>query len=140
MMYSLISAAINSDILFNKNYQPINRKALYAYRFLLISAGLYFLFDLLWGFLDPLESKIYVVIDTTLYFMSMGLFLFAWFTFISRYLNSNKIMKILLVVFSLIFFLGGFVLSIVNFFYPVLFSYSEETYAGNETYISSLKL
>lgn len=137
-MYSLISiialvvtAVIDSNLLLNPHYVPRDKKLFRGYRFLFYSAWLYFLFDLLWGFLDTVEPRIYVEIDTALYFMAMGLFLFAWFNFIARYLQAKKYSRIGLITLSSIFFAGGVILSIINFFTPVLFSYEGNAYAGN---------
>lgn len=138
MMYSLvsivalfISLSINSDFLFGRNYQLKDRRAFIAYRFLVVAAALYFVFDLLWGFLDAYAPDVFVHIDTSLYFLSMALFLFAWYYFVSCYLPAKKAMRISLMVLGSVFFAGGVALVIANFFTPVLFSYNGAYSAGD---------
>ena len=118
----------NFDVLFNRNYQVSNVKALKAYRFLLISLSLFYVCDLLWGFLDPLENKIPVYVDTSIFFVFMSLTLFAFTNFVIKFVSGGKIFSNILFYFGLLFLLMGVVVVIVNPFHPILFSYESQSY------------
>lgn len=97
MQYSLVSICglfvtlvINFDVLFRPHYKPSERKVVHAYRFFLFAAIAFFFFDALWGFLDGLEDKTYVTIDTAFYFFAECTFLLAWSIFVSAYLSLRK--------------------------------------------------
>ncbi len=137
-MYSLVSVlslvillVLNFDVLFNKDFRANNTRALKAYRFFLISLSLFYVCDLLWGYLDPLENKIYVTIDTAVFFILMSLTLFAFTNFVVKFVSGGKIFTNILFYFGLAFFVMGTIVVIVNFFHPILFTYESSTYAVN---------
>ena len=136
MQYSLVSICglfitlvINFDVLFRPHYKPSERKVVHAYRFLLFAAIAFFFFDALWGFLDGLEDKTYVTIDTSFYFLAECTFLFAWSIFVSAYLSLRKWSRRLLVSLGGILFAAGVTIVIINFFQPILFSYEKPVYS-----------
>ena len=119
---------INFDVLFNRHYVAYNKKALGSYRLFLITIGIYYLSDILWGILDPLPDKIYAFIDTSVYFVSMALLLWAWTHFIVNFISGLKISKYFLRILGFSYLVVGVVLVITNFFHPVLFSYDSSVY------------
>ena len=128
MVALFVTIVINFDILFGKNYRGEGRKAFIPYRILIWSAAAFFLFDLLWGLLDPIEPKIFATIDTALYFASMSFFLFAWANFVAHQLTNRKWIRLIITLIGVAFCLTGIVLVIVNFFVPTLFSYDTDAY------------
>ncbi len=135
MYYSLISIValiviliINFDVLFDKNYKANNKQALLAYRVFLFSLAMYLITDLLWGILDPLENKTYVLIDTAIYFINMGVVLWSWTFFNIKFVKGTRASQIVIRTLGYLFLTGAFVLVIINFFEPVLFSYRTNVY------------
>ena len=131
---------INFDILFRRNEQLESHQAMKAYRLVVISFLLYLLSDLLWGYLDPLENKIPVIIDTSFYFLFMASSILAWNRYVARFLSAKGIGKFVLDIAGYAFALAGVVLVIINFFSPVLFSYGDQSYVeeiGRNVYLLS---
>ena len=135
MYYSLVSISalfitivISFDAIFGHYYRPSQHKVSIAYRFLLVSAVMFFVFDLLWGLLDGLEDKTFAKIDTAFYFFSMSTFLFAWSYFVSTYLALRKWSRRLLISLGALLFTAGTTIVIINFFIPILFSYEQPVY------------
>lgn len=121
----------NFDILFNKRYFASNSKALKSYRYFLLATFLFYVFDLLWGYLDPLDNKIPVIIVTHLYFIAMATLLIAWSNFVVNFVNGLNKFKIVLHVLGIVFALFGISLVVANIFTPVLFSYETNAYVPN---------
>ena len=137
MAYSLVSIialivvlVINYDILFSKHYKARNINAFKAYRFLILFVCVYFVADILWGFLDPLENKLPVTIVTNLYFVAMCFVVFGWLRFVAKYLDDKNIFSKILLVLAYVFFFAGLVLVGINFFIPIMFSYETEVYTA----------
>ena len=118
----------NFDILFNKRYFATNTKALKSYRYFLAATFIFYIFDILWGYLDPLDNKMPAIVDTHLYFIAMALLLFAWTNFVINFVNGLHNFKIILRVIGIVFALFGLSLAIANIFTPVLFSYDTAAY------------
>lgn len=135
MFYSLVGIVsfiilivVNYDIFFDRNYRASNRKAFLSYRFFAATIGFFYLTDILWGYLDPLENKIYVTIDTAFYFINMSILLLAWTYFVANFVSHAKGVNITLRIIGVILALTGVTLVIVNFFTPVLFTYNAAEY------------
>ena len=126
----IVTLIVHSNLLFDRSYKPRNLKALRAVRFLIVAAVFFYITDILWGYLDQAQHRIFVEIDTSLYFVSMGVFLFAWFNFIAKYVKASKGASIFLLTISTLFLIGGITLAIINPFYPTLFSYSTDVFVG----------
>ena len=56
LLLDLTKLIINFDILFNKRYFATNTKALKSYRYFLAATFIFYIFDILWGYLDPLDK------------------------------------------------------------------------------------
>ena len=118
----------NFDILFNRRYMATNVKALKAYRYFLAATFVFYVIDLLWGYLDPLPNKIGATIDTNLYFLAMAGLLFGWSNFVVNFVHGLDKFKIVIRVGGVLFALFGAALVIANLFTPVLFSYDAAVY------------
>ena len=125
----IVLSVINFDLLFNKEYRARNSKALNAYRFFLLFTLIYCITDILWGALDPLPNKLFVTIDTALYFIAMALLIWAWTNFITKFIADLKISKIIIRIAGFVFLISGIAVVIINFFTPILFTYQENVYA-----------
>ena len=147
MYYSLIPLAtflviltINYDVLFVRSYPYTNKKAFFSYKVLIISALLFLLFDFAWGFLDQLDNKIFVIIDTALYFELMAVVVTAWFRFVAAYSEEKNVYYKIVIFIGYAFFVTGTGLVISNFFYPALFSFDQTGYItqlGRNIYLIS---
>lgn len=146
LYYSLVSVvalfvllACNADIVFNKRYQPENPKTLRAYRLFILALAGYYISDLLWGYLEVLDNKIPVTIDTAFYFVFMSLVVCAWENFVTYFIEKqSKISKIILRIIGLLLALYGISLVIANIFTSVLFSYETGVYTVNEAHLAYL--
>ncbi len=137
MFYSLVPIVsfivvfiLNIDF-FSSRYLYSNKKALIAYRALLISAFAYLFSDLMWGILNNVKPTILVEIDTAFYFVTMSVLVFSWMRFVVIYLETGKVVKNVMLTAGYLILSAGVVLVIVNFFKPVLFSYETESYDAN---------
>ena len=129
----IVLVITNYELFFDKNFQVYNQKALRTYRFFAIAVGLFYIVDLLWGFLDPLENKIYVTIDTNFYFVFLAFVLFAWTQFVMCFIDKVKAFTIVVRVLGVLFLAGGLILITINFFEPILFSYKADQYVPSVT-------
>lgn len=138
MLYSLVSIiaigvvfVLDYDVILKRNYQYKNKEAFFAYRFLLVALIVYFIADALWGILDVLDQKIFVEIDTAIYFVSMSVVLLSWFRFVPKYLEEKSVFSKIMISVGFLFFAAGLTLVVINFFYPILFSYATNQYDEN---------
>ena len=135
MLYSLVGILsalviliINHDVLFHRNYPYHNRSAFITYRILIWSVLTFLLVDICWGFLDILDNKIYVSIDTNIFFFIMMFTVLIWSRFIIFYLQETYTVKNVLTVVGYLFLFTGIAFVITNFFYPILFTYKDGQY------------
>ena len=137
----LIIIIVNWEIILKKDYPMKNAKALWAFRFFLVTIVLFLISDILWGFLETLENKVPVTVDTSLYFVFMSALLFGWTTFVRHYLDSKfKFFNFLVFFSGLVFAIYGITMVIINIFHPVLFSYNTDVYTeqvGRHIYLIS---
>ena len=138
MLYSLVSIValivlfiLDYDVLFDKNYHYKNKEAYKAYRFLLISLIVYFISDICWGLLNNVDPKIFVEIDTAVYFVAMSVVLLGWFRFVAKYLEEENIFSKIMIAIGYLFMVAGTALVIINFFIPILFTYEQQVYDNN---------
>ena len=143
MLYSLVGIVallvgliINGDVLFVRNVQ-LNMKAMPRYRLFLFAAGVVILSDILWG-IFYFEANIPAVCDvvTAFFFFSMVATVFGWVRFAVSYLDEkNAVAKILSVV-AYVILVVGWATIIVNFFHPILFTFSSEE--AGQTYVPKI--
>ena len=132
MYYSLvaicalfISLIINKDILFSKTKLT---KAYRVYRMFLIFIMTFFFIDALWGFFDEYHLMTLLAIDTVIFFISMNLSVILWGVFVAIYINKNKKMNVILFFGGLTIFIYLIVMSIINLFIPVIFTFDGYTF------------
>ena len=121
----IIHIVINIDIFRRK--PTVNLPALRAYRVFVISVGLYFVVDFLWGIFEEHKLATALYIDTTIYFIVMGFTILAWTRYVVKYLEGRKWFENTMLVIGNLFFLAEIVLLIVNIFTPILFTVDPET-------------
>ena len=136
MLYSLmgivsllVTVILNLDLFLRpKNYSTF--PGLRSYRLFLIAICVYFITDLLWGFLSDLGITFWIAFDTSIYFVTMGASVFALTLFITRYLPENKTFGRSISILGGIVFLSSLTLIIVNLFQPIFFRFDEEITLG----------
>ncbi len=118
-----IHILISIDMFIKKDNIP----AIKYYRWFLISVGVFYLTDFLWGIFDDNKLAFALYVDTFIYFVMMGLTIFAWTSFVVRYLETNRVFSIIFRVVGILFFAAELILLIINIFTPVLFRVNMET-------------
>ncbi len=131
MYYSLIGflalcilIIANHDILLkriDRNSPAVQR---IYYRFLLCIIA-YYVTDILWGILDAhsLISALYA--DTVIYFLAMAAGILFWTQYVLAYLKEENRFGIILRYAGMVFCVAMFLLTIINFFTPVMFWFDE---------------
>jgi len=113
---------INSEIL-RKRSRDLPSMASVRYRQFLLCVTVYYITDILWGFLDEARIAPLVYADTVLYFLSMALSILLWLLYVVAFIDMNGA-KSRALTFAGYGIFGFMVLCIiVNFFSPVIFSY-----------------
>ena len=132
MLYSLmgivsllVTVILNLDLFLRpKNYSTF--PGLRSYRLFLIAICVYFLTDLLWGFLSDLGITFWISFDTSIYFVTMGASVFALTLFITRYLPENKTFGRSISILGAAVFIASVTLIIINLFQPIFFRFDED--------------
>lgn len=89
---------INYDFVLRKESRSNGIQNRYFFRYL-NSLFVFYIADIMWGFLYELKSVIPVYIDTTMFFLFMGLSVFEWTRFVIYYLdNDSYVHKVLNIV------------------------------------------
>ena len=89
MLAIILHLIINVDHVFNRpNVRRV--KVASAYRYFLLSVLLYYFSDAFWGVLLDLDIIPLVYADTVLYFLSMGLTVLLWVSYIAQTLELDK--------------------------------------------------
>ncbi len=136
-MIGLLAAMImfieNQDILFDRK-GAFNLPAWKVYRKFLIAVSVYYVVDVLWGFLEDAKLAGPLFADTSVYFLSMAAGIFFWTQFVVTYLEEKSVFGNFLVYAGRMIAAIVGILSIVNIFVPVLFKVdSKGTYYPLET-------
>ena len=121
----IIHTIINADVLFRKSVGA-NSKVLGRYRWFLYGVMLYYITDSVWGILVDVRILPLVYLDTFLYFLSVGLSLFLWIRFIVIFLKHKDFWSSFLFYLSCALFAVEIIVLIVNFFIPIMFSFTED--------------
>ena len=102
----------------------MQKKTSVLYRKFLGGVLLYYLTDILWGFLSKLKFTRALFFDTEVYFLTMAFAVFLWTRFVIAYLHErNKFAKFLKYS-GLLFLLLEAIVRVINFFYPVRLYFS----------------
>ncbi len=119
----IISVIVNVDILFlRKEKTPYVIK---IYILFLISLFVYFISDALWGILYDYKLVTALIIDTSIYFLSMAATVLLWMRYISLYLKQKKSTAIAFAVVGWMVFVFAVAIIIINLFHPILFEFTE---------------
>lgn len=132
---------INYDIMLKKQEDFKNIvPAVKEYRWFLYSVLLFFIADLLWGYLETLKLVTLLYIDTMLFFTEMAFAVFLWTRFVIAYLNDQSSFAKVFRYTGLFFLLAQWCVVLINLFTPVLFLIDEnkEYIAKNLRYASML--
>ena len=121
----LVHIIINLNVLRNTHYQH-ELPAKKAYRGVILSITLFYVFDALWGVLYEAHLHVPVFVDTVFYFIAMAASIFMWTRFIVFYLKERT--RFLTFVSAAGWVMLGliFVLLVLNFFQPVMFWFDGE--------------
>lgn len=96
------------------------------YRSFLFGVFIYYVSDVLWGFLYDSKIVSLVYADTVVYFAAMGLSLFLWMRFIDAYTNSKSTWSRILTYSGWMIFCFQIVMLIVNMFTSYMFYFDKE--------------
>ena len=128
MYYSVIGilAAIillieNYDILFTRN-EAFNKPSWKAYRLFLAAVFVYYVTDIIWGIFESLKLPVLLFADTVIYFGAMAAGILLWTEYTVRYLNEKNLFCNILVFAGRSIAAATTLLSVINIFYPVLFT------------------
>lgn len=136
MWYSLIAilaaivhVIINHDVL-RLHVSDDEMVASKAYRRFCIAILAYYITDIAWGILEEQHLYFCLYIDTSIYFIAMALTVFLWTRYVIAYLENKNSFGSFLFYAGYIFFIFALVALAINFFYPIIFTLTE-----NGTYI-----
>ena len=122
----LIGVLMNIDLVFERKK---NNTFGITYLLLLLFVFLFYIFDLLWGFLDGLENKTPAYIVTALYFFAMSYTVFAWMLYVANCFKERKVFNHIFAAVGSAFLVSGILIIVINFFQPILFDYGSGSYA-----------
>ena len=129
MTYSIIGILASVILLINN--QDILRKSRAqtqvqrAYREFLMGVMAYYITDLLWGILDEHHLTAILYADTVVHFAAMATAVMLWTKYVIEYLKGETRFEKMLLLVGRLFLLFELIVILINFFYPVLFSFDE---------------
>ena len=117
----LILLIENRDVLLNAR-GAFERPAWKVYRIFLFTVLVYYVTDILWGFLESQKLAALLFADTTVYFVAMAVGVLLWAQYIVAYLEENDAFGRFIVVAGRV--VAGLIalLTVINLFRPVLFT------------------
>lgn len=125
MLAIILHLIINIDHVFSRpNVRRVKVAA--AYRYFLLSVLLYYFSDALWGVLLDLGIIPLVYADTVIYFLSMGLTVLLWVSYIALTLELDKKWSSILKGVGWVIFGSEALALIINFFVPIMFWFTPE--------------
>ena len=102
-----------------------NIAAIKSYRWFALSIAAFYVSDILWGVFEGLKAAVPLYVDTSIYFLLMGVTVMFWTNFVIRYLEGNKLFSNAIRLIGVLFFGAEIALLIINIFHPVLFTVDE---------------
>ena len=111
----------NQDILLNREC-AFDKPAWKVYRKFLFAVMVYYITDILWGFIGSFRLPHLLFADTTVYFVAMAVGVLCWAEYTVAYLDErNEFGKALVLIGRLV---AGLItlLAVINIFIPVLFT------------------
>ncbi len=129
MTYSVIGI-LASVILLITNQDLLRKgrdltKAQHTYRSFLAGVMAYYITDLLWGILDEHHMVRVLYADTVVHFAAMAMAVMLWTQYVIDYLEGGTRFERILFLVGRCFLWFELVVIIINFFYPILFSFDE---------------
>ncbi len=119
----LIHLIVNYDV-FHKTVGS-TFPALKFYRQFLLSVILYHITDAFWGFFYSQHLRIHLLVDTTIYFLTMAFTILFWTVFVVNYLEEKSIFCTALNYLGRLFFIFQIATVGANVFVPILFYVDE---------------
>ena len=121
----ILHLIINQEIL-RKGGATSKDSSYYKYRLFIIAILIFYIADILWGFLE--ESKIFIAayIDTVLFFSMMAVSVLLWTIFVAAFLGRKNVGTTIMLVAGWGIFGFVILLLIINVFYPAIFMFTEE--------------
>ena len=117
----LILLIMNYDVLLQRR-EAFDKPAWRAYRRFLLSVLVYYVTDILWGLLESRKLAGALFADTTVYFIAMAAGVLFWTQYTVVYLDEKNAFGRLLLTAGRIIPGAITLLSLVNIFWPVLFT------------------
>lgn len=108
------------------------------YRMFLYGVMIFYISDILWGYLYDRKMILMLYIDTVIFFASMVLSVLFWTRFVVSYLDNKGRFSRILLISGWIILLYEFIALVVNLFIPVVFGFDKDNeYApGQARYIT----
>ena len=133
----VIHVIINIEAL-KKPKHTSSRLTRERYRMFLFGVMVFYVSDILWGYLYEKRIVILTYLDTVIFFTSMVLSVLFWTRFVVSYLNNNGRFSRILVLSGWIILVYEFIALTVNIFIPVVFGFSanKEYQPGQARYIT----
>ena len=136
MAYSSVSI-IALVVLFITNYDLLFRRrtadiipARRHYRFFLISVGVFYIADAIWGLFETYDIHFADYAITVSFFVFMSISVCLWSFYVVAYLGHRKFFSLLLKIVGIVLLTSGLVLIFINFFQPIMFRFVEKTVDG----------
>lgn len=120
----IIHSIINYDTL-KRNDKTNHNAVKEPYRWFLISVMIYYVTDIIWGFLYERKISTLVYIDTVLYFVLMVITVLLWTKFVVAYFNRQSVFEKILEYCGVIIVVFEIITLIINFFVPIVFYIDE---------------
>ena len=124
---------LNKEILRKGNKYPANSPH-FRYRQYLIALLVFYIADLIWGFLEQSRIRPLVYADTVLFFATMAMSVVLWTRYVVAFLDKQGIRSTSFLAAGWIIFAFVILSLLINFFYPVIFTFTEDgtyiPYAG----------
>ena len=123
---------INYDFVLRKETRNNGIQSRYYFRYL-NALFVFYIADIMWGFLYELKSVIPVYIDTTMFFLFMALSVFEWTRFVIYYLDNDSFVHRVLNIVGWLIIIYTVIILILNLFVPVIFIfYKDGTYEAQD--------
>lgn len=121
----LIHVIINYDVLV-KTKSKFLTSSQRAYKTFLYSVSAYYITDIIWEPLYSLHFINTIFIETTIYFIVMGLSVLFWTQYVTSYINEKSRFMTIFKYVGRFFFISQIVILIVNFFCPIAFWFDKD--------------
>lgn len=127
--YSILAIILTLIINHNVLWGRIEGDVAYAktkYKFFLMCIMLYYVVDILWGFLYDAHLIGLTYADTAAYFFLMALSIVLWMHYIVAYIGGRNLFTALITYSGLFYLIYVVVALIINFFVPIMFYFDAD--------------